>query len=63
MSRKISSVSKAKNQANGRNPTQSKRQLQQSSFGMWRNRQDMDENWLANGRARWKSDWAGKRKT
>ena len=29
----------------------------QSSFGMWRNRQDIDENWLANGRSRWESDW------
>jgi len=29
-----------------------------NSFGMWRNRQDIDENWLADGRARWESDWS-----
>ena len=29
----------------------------QNSFGMWATRSDMDEDWLANGRARWVSDW------
>ncbi|MBE2221608.1 MAG: type II toxin-antitoxin system Phd/YefM family antitoxin [Anaerolineae bacterium] len=27
-------------------------------FGMWADRADMDEDWLANGRSRWQSDWS-----
>jgi prevent-host-death family protein len=27
-------------------------------FGMWANRRDLDDEWLANGRSRWESDWS-----
>ena len=27
-------------------------------FGMWANRDDLDDNWLVNGRSRWESDWS-----
>jgi prevent-host-death family protein len=27
-------------------------------FGMWANREDIDEDWLENGRSRWQSDWS-----
>lgn len=27
-------------------------------FGMWADREDMDEDWLVNGRSRWESDWS-----
>lgn len=27
-------------------------------FGMWANREEMDEDWLVNGRSRWESDWS-----
>jgi prevent-host-death family protein len=39
-----------------RNPTVEKSMLQ-SSFGMWANRDDIDDEWLANGRSRWQSAW------
>jgi len=29
------------------------------SFGMWAERADLDEAWLAQGRERWQSRWAG----
>ena len=28
------------------------------AFGMWANREDIDETWAERGRARWKSDWS-----
>lgn len=31
--------------------------LLDSAFGMWAGRDDIDDNWLANSRASWKSDW------
>jgi prevent-host-death family protein len=27
-------------------------------FGMWADREDIDENWLENGRSRWQSEWS-----
>ena len=27
------------------------------AFGLWANRDDIDEEWLANGRSRWESSW------
>ena len=27
-------------------------------FGMWADREELDENWLENGRSRWQSDWS-----
>ena len=32
-------------------------QAAQSSFGMWADRPDLDDEWLADGRARWQSNW------
>ncbi len=29
----------------------------QSAFGLWANRDDIDEAWLADGRSRWESRW------
>ena len=31
-------------------------------FGMWTNRKGLDEDWLANGRSHWKSDWSNEYK-
>ena len=30
----------------------------QASFGLWKRRTDIDEEWLADGRSRWESAWA-----
>lgn len=27
-------------------------------FGMWANRKDLEDDWLANGRSRWQSTWS-----
>lgn len=27
------------------------------AFGLWANRDDIDEEWLVNGRSRWESSW------
>ncbi len=32
-------------------------QAVQSSFGMWANRPELDDAWLADGRSRWQSEW------
>lgn len=34
-----------------------KDQMAASSFGMWRNRSDIGDDWLAKGRDRWESQW------
>ena len=31
--------------------------LLQGAFGLWSKREDIDDNWLAEGRARWESTW------
>ena len=31
--------------------------LLDSAFGLWANRPDIDDDWLAEGRANWESDW------
>ncbi|MCZ7667891.1 MAG: type II toxin-antitoxin system Phd/YefM family antitoxin [Chloroflexi bacterium] len=38
-------------------PLESANQLDEV-FGMWADREDIDEDWLANGRSRWQSAWA-----
>lgn len=43
-----------KNQANLPQPI---KQLDEV-FGMWADRDDLDEDWLINGRSQWKSEWA-----
>ncbi len=35
------------------------RDLLQTAFGVWADRNDIDEEWLANGRSRWESNWRG----
>lgn len=37
-------------------PAESAAQLD-AVFGMWAGRADIDDDWLANGRSRWESDW------
>ena len=32
--------------------------LIQQAFGMWANRDDLDDDWFQDGRSRWKSAWA-----
>ena len=34
-----------------------KRELLRSAFGMWANRPDIADDWLAEGRSRWVSEW------
>jgi len=29
----------------------------QAAFGIWANRDDIDDTWLANGRSQWESNW------
>ena len=31
--------------------------LELAAFGMWADRDDMDETWLEEGRAQWRSSW------
>lgn len=31
--------------------------LVNAAFGMWADRDEINENWVAEGRARWESDW------
>jgi hypothetical protein len=31
--------------------------LARSAFGMWADRQDLDEGWLRKSREHWRSDW------
>lgn len=31
--------------------------LLQGAFGLWSQREDIDDNWLTEGRARWESTW------
>ena len=31
--------------------------LAREAFGMWANRTDIDDDWIAEGRSRWESDW------
>lgn len=46
------------NRAFARQPfTVAQEQAAQSSFGMWIDRPEVDDAWLADGRARWQSDW------
>lgn len=32
--------------------------LVRASFGLWSDRSDIDDDWLADGRSRWQSSWA-----
>ena len=34
-----------------------KTKLVRDAFGMWAERTDIDEEWIAEGRARWESEW------
>ncbi len=34
-----------------------KAELLGNAFGMWRGRADIGENWVAEGRSRWDSEW------
>lgn len=34
-----------------------RRALARAGFGMWADRPDLDDEWLARGRARWQSKW------
>jgi len=31
--------------------------LEEAAFGMWAGRDDIGDEWLAEGRKRWESDW------
>ena len=31
--------------------------LIESAFGMWQNREDIDDTWLSAGRQQWQSEW------
>ena len=35
-----------------------RRALARAAFGMWAERADIDDAWLARGRARWRSKWS-----
>ena len=37
--------------------TADKAELARDTFGMWANRKDIDDKWVAEGRARWESEW------
>lgn len=32
-------------------------ELARAAFGMWANRQDIDDEWLERGRQQWRSKW------
>jgi prevent-host-death family protein len=32
-------------------------ELARNAFGMWANRADINDEWVAEGRARWESEW------
>ena len=34
-----------------------KAELVRDAFGMWAERADIDDKWIAEGRVRWESDW------
>jgi prevent-host-death family protein len=34
-----------------------KAELVRDTFGMWAERADIDDRWIAEGRARWESEW------
>ncbi len=38
--------------------TRRRRALAEEAFGMWSKRADIDDEWLEQGRARWRSEWA-----
>lgn len=38
---------------------QQEKALLQAAFGMWANRDDIDDTWLADGRSRWENKWRG----
>jgi len=40
-----------------RSSKKSKVPLAREAFGMWKDRADIDDNWLATSRARWVSEW------
>ena len=42
----------------GESADQSTQQLARSSFGMWRDRDDLDDAWLEAGRNQWHSTWS-----
>ena len=35
-----------------------RRALALAAFGMWMDRADIDDDWLARGRSHWRSEWA-----
>jgi prevent-host-death family protein len=37
--------------------TANKAELARNAFGMWANRADIDDEWVAESRARWESEW------
>ena len=39
-------------------PATEQLELLKASFGLWAERSDIDEDWLADGRSRWESSWA-----
>jgi hypothetical protein len=39
------------------NPSVKQRILLQEAFGMWAEREDMNDEWLVNGRLQWESRW------
>jgi len=54
----ILSVSEFERTRRGAAASDEKTGLPGNSFGMWRDRADIDENWVAEGRSRWDSGWA-----
>lgn len=41
----------------GRQARSEQKELAGSSFGLWVDRPELDDDWLAAGRAQWQSDW------
>jgi prevent-host-death family protein len=39
-------------------PDDKQRDLLKEAFGLWSQRTEIDEEWLADGRSRWESTWA-----
>jgi prevent-host-death family protein len=37
---------------------QDKVELARAAFGMWADRNDIDDTWLARSRSQWRSDWS-----
>lgn len=39
-------------------PDDKQRDLLEKAFGLWSQRAEIDDEWLADGRSRWESNWA-----